>query len=168
MEMLDDPIPRSIKNAYNIVFNSLNGTSTLPNSVSYQFDWERLPRGKYLVNTTMMTSRDENNIILYSPISLNCDLGQTNQTVFFPSNQAGGRLSKLNFVAVLFATGTTINGGSRDALDTYRDQNVGIYLENRPSNNTVLIELRNSFQAFQNYPVTFNYTVVFHFQWLGE
>lgn len=171
MEMLDDPIPRNIKNSYNIVFNSTSGNSTLPNSINYQFDWGRLPRGKYQFRTTMMTSKDDNATTFFGPICIFCDLGQGSQTVHFVRNQSTVRPAIVNLVAVLFATGNNINGsGATGALYTYKDQNAPIYLENRPSNNDVLIELRSAYSGLflPNLPATLNYTIVFHFQWLGE
>ena len=170
MEMLDDPIPRSVKNMYNVVFNSENGTSTLSNSnfVNYKFDWGCLPKGRYQVNTTLMTSD-----ILYNffpIISIYCDLGQANKTVYYVSNSSGGRAASSNFVAMLFPTGSNLNGsGSAGGLYSYNDQNQGIYLENRPTNNDVAVYVRTSYPTGLLADLTdINYTLVFNFQWLGE
>ena len=102
-EQLDDPIYRTIKNVYNVVFNSELGTSgvTTNNSLGwkrYFFDWSQLPQGEYEVSTTFNTSADPTNASNYTSFQITCDLGQANSTVFMPTSLSGARMPYANFL----------------------------------------------------------------------
>lgn len=140
MEQLDDPIPRSIKNSYQVVFNSSLGTmnNNMLGNYSFYYDWTTLPQGEYLVNMTFLT----NNISVvdnrYAGNSIFIDLGQANNTVFFPSGQDNYNVVNKNFVGMLLFSGTNTLGQGASApfyCNSYTTK--PLYLRSRPTNNDV-------------------------------
>jgi hypothetical protein len=171
-EQLDDPIYRTIRNVYNVVFNSDYGenNSNVDNSLGtkrYYFDWTRLPKGEYEVSTTLLTSTDLGGI-LFSSFSVFCDFGQGNSTVFMPSNLSGQRVSHTTFLSVVFIE----QAGGTGPLVCYSDYSPPIFLNSRPSNNDVNLYIRSTYtsQLYYSEPLTtdMNYTITFTFRWLGE
>lgn len=172
-EQLDDPIYRSIKNVYNVVFNSDYGenNSTVDNSLGtkrYYFDWSLLPKGEYEVSTSMTTSDDSYQGINYASYTIFCDLGQGNSTVFTPSNVSNQKVKFSNFLSVVFCEQT----GSKGPLVCYRDYSPPVFLNSRPSNSDVNLYIYSTYtgQFYYTRPILsiMNYTLCFTFRWLGE
>lgn len=171
-EQLDEPIYRSIKNVYNVVFNSDYGESivTTDNSLGskrYYFDWSLLPKGEYEVSTSMTTSDDSYQYINYAPFSIFCDLGQGNLTVFTPTNKSNQKVKSSDFLSIVFCEQT----GSIGPLVCYRDYSPPVFLNSRPSNNNVNLYINSTYTGQFPYAKPtgsiMNYTLCFTFRWLG-
>jgi hypothetical protein len=176
-EMLDDPIYRTVRNTYNIVFNSENGTKNYANvtmnsfgDITYYFDWTQIKQGEYLVTATLYTSKDDTGTINYSCQSIYCDLGQGNNSVFNVKSQSGGNLNQ-NINTFLGIAPYTL-APSLLPIIAYRDSTPPIYLSQRPTNNLVRVTIRNHYMAQfileRLLAVSMNYTLCLNFQWLGE
>lgn len=174
MEQLDDPIPRTIKTSYKIVFNSLDGYDNgILGNLSYFYDWATIPKGEYLVRMTFITNGTSINETKYGGNSIYIDLGQGNSTVFFPTNQDNFNFRSKNFVGMSLYHGT--NGlGQGSCLPIYSNNNTTkpIYLKSRPSNNDVniLILTDSKYQygfGLVTSPSLYNYTLILDFNLLG-
>lgn len=177
-EMLDDPIYRTIKSTYNVVFNSEYGLRTYPNgtvynsfgSIRYFFDWEQLKKGEYLVTASLFTSDDPTSTVNFSCQSIYCDLGQGNNSVFNVKSQSGGNMnSNINtFIGIAPYT----RASSLLPIISYRDSTPPIYLRQRPPNNFVDVTIRNHYVAQfileRSSATSMNYTLCLNFQWLGD
>ncbi len=175
MEQLDDPIPRSIKTSYQVVFNSSIGTmNTLFGDYTFYYDWNTIPEGEYLVTMSFIT----NNIAvvnnLYSGNSIFIDLGQANSTVFYASNQANFNVRNKNFVGMTLFSGTNTLGSTAVLpLFANSDTTKPIYLRSRPTNNNVNVLILSDYSPqfvldmiSTNDPL-YNYTLVLNFNLLG-
>lgn len=172
-EQLDDTIYRTMKNVYNVVFNSEYGlnNSTTDNSLgnkNYYFDWSRLPLGEYEVSTALHTSTDSSVTANFASFSIFADFGQGNSTVFMPSNLSNQRVSSSNFLSIVHCE----QAGSAGPLVAYRDYSPPVFLNDRPSNSNVIIRINQTYSAQGYYSralgVNMNYTICFTFRWLGN
>jgi hypothetical protein len=172
-EQLDDPIYRTVKNVYNVVFNSdygANGT-TSNNSLGwkrYFFDWTRLPEGEYEVSTIMHTSTDPSNVANFSGYQISCDFGQGGSTVFMPTSLSNARMPYDDFLCMVFVE----QPGSVGPLVAYRDYTPPVFLQSRPYNYDVNIYINNHYISQGYYSrttgVDMDYTICFTFRWLGN
>lgn len=172
-EQLDDPIYRTIKNVYNVVFNSEYGVnnSTVDNSLGtkqYFFDWSQLPQGQYELTTSMLTSNDPTNVNNYSGFTIFSDFGQGNRTVFYPSNASRVRPRTNDFLSLVVLE----DAYSIFPLVSYQDYTPPIFLDSRPNNNIVNLYINQTYyqQYYMSRPIgnDMNYTITFTFKWLGE
>ena len=170
-EQLDDPIYRTVKNVYNVVFNSEYGlnNSTTDNSLgtkNYYFDWSLLPQGEYEVSTNMYTSTDTSTN--YSSYTIFCDFGQGDKTVFIPSSITNSEVPSTNFLSVVFVE----QSGSAGPLVCYSDYSPPVFLTSRPSNNNVNLYINSIYTGQYYYSralgINMNYTINFTFRWLGQ
>ena len=176
-----DYVPRRIRDVYNVVFNSLNGTPNTPtipvqymSTTRYYFDWAQLPEGKYSVLMSFNMNYDANNLVSYTQHSLYTNLGQTG--IHLARNQSNAMQSAKStmFAPLLSLIGTGINeGGDNGMLYANYSDNPPVFLENRPPDNNVDIEIITWYsgqflwQMGTNSPID-NYTCTFSFRWLGE
>lgn len=178
-EMLDDPIYRTVRNTYNIILNSENGTkignATGYNSLgamNYYFDWDLLKKGEYLVYTSLVTSDDPLYATAYngSTNSVYIDFGQGNKTVFNVKSSSGGNMNRN--VNYFLAIAPYIRPNSYFPIISYRDSTPPIFLTERPTNNTISVYLLNGYlpqYIFERQnPAPMNYTLCLNFQYLGE
>jgi hypothetical protein len=141
---------------YNIVFQSEIPSTTTAGEI-FHYDWAQLPQGQYKVTFVFfgaiatLTNTTIANIF--------CDLGQNSQIVS-ASNQAyrTGYLGSLQF------TTSDADGSLYASLN----QNTPVYLNQRPTNNRVFIEIHANTGTFQtNYvPVSGKYTLSMCFELL--
>lgn len=170
MEQLDDPIPRSIKTSYQVVFNSTLGTMNGGfGSYSYFFDWSTIPQGEYLVNMSMISNGNIANPIIYSTCSVYIDLGQ-DDTVFFPSNQQNYNIRNKSFVGFCPLSGTnTLGQGGCPPLYSNHNTTKPLYISSRPTNNNVIVNILSDYK--EQYAISlasiYNYTLILNFNLLG-
>lgn len=174
-EQLDDPIPRSIKTSYQVVFNSPIGMmGTYFGDYTFYYDWTTIPEGEYLVNMSFITNQTTATEIKYSGNSIFVDLGQANSTVFYASNQANFNVRNKNFVGMTLFSGTnTLGAGATLPIYSNNDTTKPIYLKSRPTNNNVNVLILNDYSPqfilgmiTANNPL-YNYTLVLNFNLLG-
>lgn len=121
---------------YNIILNSLNKVSGPNTSCYYNFDWSVLPRGEYKVTFTYQGG--SNTISYFYLTTLSIDLGQSqnftssSSRTIAPSTQIIGQLLTYN-VRPITTTNTSFLISSPD--------NIPIYLNSVPPNNTFLVEI---------------------------
>lgn len=176
MEQLDDPIPRSIKNSYQVVFNSTLGTmnNNFLGDYSYYYDWTTIPQGEYLVTMTFLTNNISVVDTKYSGNSVFIDLGQANSTVFYPSNQANYNVVNKNFVGMLLFQGVnTLGSTANPPYYCNSDTTKPLYLKSRPTNNDVNVLILTDYKEqyilnmiSTNDPL-YNYTLCLTFNLLG-
>lgn len=123
--------------SYNVVFNSEMSTLTTVGE-TFNIDWGFLPNGPYKVsfcfNSAIATLTNATIAAIY------VDLGQGRTTKIasnYSSNAVGFRN---NFLGTLFYSGT----GASNYLYADMHTNAPIYLEGRPTNNTVFIQIHTS------------------------
>ncbi len=171
-EQLDDPIYRTIKNVYNVVFNSDYGNKNLTannslGSINYYFDWTRLPEGEYQVSTSLSSSTDSNTTN-FGVLSVFCDFGQGNSTVFMPANLSGQRVASSNFLSMVYIE----QAASVGPLVCYNDYTLPVFLNSRPENSNVNLYILQGYtgQTIYSEPIAtvMNYTITFTFRWLGQ
>ena len=130
--------------SYTVVFNSLiSGNSVVGETFNY--DWGQLPNVPYKVTFSFVSTVATlvNNII---PVIF-LDLGQQSSILATTTGTTG---LKNKLLGCLFYSGT--GAGSYLYADTHT--NPPIYLNGRPTNNNVFIELHtNSASAGTNYPI---------------
>lgn len=177
-EMLDDPIYRTVRNTYNVIFNSERGNRIYPNgtgfnsfgAISYYFDWTQLKEGEYLVYASLFTSDDSTLSINYSCEGVYIDLGQGDSTVFNVKSSTGGNMTRNVNTFVCIAP--FIRAGATLPLHSYSDMTPPIFLNSRPKNNLVSVYILNQYLAQfvleKASTVSLNYTLCLNFQYLGE
>ena len=131
---------------YNLVLQSSTGTGTTANS-QFFFDWGQIPEGKYSVRFTFnsavvtLTNTYVANIFL--------DLGQQMNTFIVASTLTTSPQLRGNYLGCLSATGT----GAGQYLFADLHTNPPIYLNNRPTNNQLLVEIHQNTDPYTaNYP----------------
>jgi hypothetical protein len=145
---------------YNIVLNSTQGTvNTDTRSVTYYFDWSRLPQKRYKLSfvfqTALFTSTNVNLCNIYA------DLGQTNN--FLAGTDSGG----FNYLGTARFSGTGANSW------LYSDENFSPthHLEGPPSSNQFTVSLLNNNlgrTAFTATTYPSNYTLILSFEEVDE
>ncbi len=145
---------------YNVVLNSGQGTVlTDSRTVSFSYDWSRLPEKRYKLTFMFMTS-------LFTTTNVNVcniyvDLGQSN-TLFASPTTGSVTTSGYNYLGACRYSGT----GANQWLFADENFNVPHYLRNRPTANQFTVYLLNndsarSFYSATTYPGNFTLTLSF-------
>jgi hypothetical protein len=150
---------------YNVILYSSQGTvSTDTRTVSYFFDWSRLPDKKYKLSFVFITS-------VFTATNVNvcnifADLGQTK--TFFAGSTSGAILSSgYNYLGMCRYSGT----GTSQCLFADETLNAPHYLSNRPTNNQFTVSLLNNNLAQSLYTATTypsNYTLTLCFEEMDD
>lgn len=142
--------------SYTVVFNSLISGNSVVGEV-FNYDWGQLPNKPYKVTFSFVSTIATlvNNII---PVVF-MDLGQQS-SILATTNGTTGLKNKL--LGCLLWSGT----GASNYLYADTHTNPAIYLNGRPTNNTVFIELHtNSADVSTNYtPATFEYVLTINLE----
>lgn len=142
--------------SYTVVFNSSMSGNSVVGEV-YNYDWGQLPNKSYKVTFSFVSTVATlvNNII---PVIF-LDLGQQS-SIIATTNGTTGLKNKL--LGCLLWSGT----GANNYLYADVSTNPPIYINGRPTNNTVFIELHtNSVDASTNYtPATFEYVLTLNLE----
>lgn len=176
-EMLDDPIYRTIKSNYTVVFNSdyADKNNTSNNSIgnlSYNFDWTQLKQGEYLVSCSLFSSDDplatNPAYYNYSSNAIYADLGQGNSSVFHVKSPSGQTMKDSNFLCLA----PYIRPASILPFISFDDMTPPIFLSQRPSNNLITIYIYTLYQPQFNFArplgTVMNYTLAMNFKFLGH
>ena len=123
------------KEIFNIVFNSEIGTGVTPNEQFY-FDWSRLPNQPYYVSFTFTSA----NTTLTNTYVANIfvDLGCSN--TFLASPATANNSYNSMYLGSLRVSGT----GASNYLMASEPDNPPIYLNCRPSNNNINIQIHEN------------------------
>jgi hypothetical protein len=150
---------------YNVVLNSSQGTTVGDNrTVSFSYDWSRLPEKRYKLTFMFMTS-------LFTTTNVNVcniymDLGQAN--TFFAGNSTGTLpTGGYNYLGMTRYSGT----GANNWLFADENFNVPHYLPNRPTANQFTVFLTNNDANRSAYTATSypgNYTLTLCFEELDD
>jgi hypothetical protein len=141
---------------FNLIFQSEVPSTTTAGEVFY-YDWSQLPQGAYKVTFVFvgaiatLTNTTIANIF--------CDLGQNSQIV-----SASNQSYRTGFLGALQFTTSDADGSLYATLTN----NIPIYLNQRPTNNRVFIEIHANTGTFEtNYaPVSGKYTLSMCFELL--
>ena len=131
--------------SYTIVFNSIIAPNSVVNE-TFQYDWGQLPNVPYKVSFSFMSTIDNltGNAIAVVYIDLNQQCG-------IVASQNGTSGLKNNYLGCLLTTGT----GASNYLYADTTTNPPIYLNGRPNNNNVFVEIRtNASGGVTNYSPT--------------
>lgn len=150
---------------YNVILNSGQGTvSTDARTVSFSYDWSRLPEKRYKLTFMFMTSLFTTTNV--NVCNIHADLGQTN--TFFAGSSSGGILpSGYNYLGSCRYSGT----GATQWLFADENFNPPHYLQSRPTNNQFTVSLLNNDAARSLYSATTypgNYTLTLCFEELDN
>jgi hypothetical protein len=123
--------------SYNVVLNSEMSTLTTVGE-TFNIDWGFLPNGPYKVsfcfNSAIATLT--NGVIA----AIYVDIGQGRTTKIACNSSSNAVGYRNNYLGTLFYTGT----GASNNLYADTHTNVPIYIENRPTNNTVFVQIHTS------------------------
>ena len=140
--------------SYNLVLQSSVSAFDTSNETFY-FDWGQIPEGKYSVQFTFisqivaLTSNYTANIFL--------KLGQQSNTFIVPAATTASPQLRGNFLGSL--SSMNLHGAQRLFADL--TTNPPIYLNNRPTTNTLFVEIHPNTLPFQtNYPDMGQYTMM--------
>ena len=147
---------------YNIILESSLGVGPGNYGRTYFIDWARLPQGAYKITYTFNSAvvTTVNDIVA----NLFIDLGQGQNTIIATGQT--GIAYRQNYLGTLFWTGT----GANNALYANTTSNPPIYISQRPTNNTVYVEVHTNSSPFEtNYtgPDVGRYTLVLSFEKLN-
>lgn len=151
---------------YNVVLNSALGTvNSSFNQYTFFYNWGQIPEGRYKVTFSFMSSAGT--LTNTSVCNVFIDLGQKNIT--FGNNISGSLVIKYTrqYLGMLRYTGT----GANTYLFAEENMNAPIYLNNRPTNNNIVVYMRNSDFAQNSYSLTTapnNYSLVLNFELLDD
>ena len=123
------------KEIYNIIFNSDIGTGATPNELFF-FDWSRLPGQPYYVSFTFTSSVA--NLTNTSVCNIFLDLGCC--TTFLASSATSNTSFNSMYLGSLRVSGT----GASNYLMASEPDNPPIYLNCRPSNNNITIQIHEN------------------------
>lgn len=144
--------------SYTIVFNSLISTGSVVND-SFFYDWGQLPNQPYKVTFSLISSID--NLTNSSIAVIYMDLSQQAAIMASPS---GGNGLKNNYLGCLRYSGT----GATNYLYADTTTNPPIYINGRPTNNNVFIEIHtNAAGGMTNYsPAGWEYMLTLNLETL--
>lgn len=131
--------------SYTIVFNSIIAPDSVVNE-TFQYDWGQLPNVPYKVSFSFMSTIDNltGNVIAVVYLDLNQQCG-------IVASQSGTSGLKNNFLGCLLTSGT----GASNYLYADTHTNPAIYIQGRPTNNNILIEIHtNQAGGMTNYSPT--------------
>ena len=126
---------------YNIILESSVGTGAANHTKSYYIDWGRLPDGPYKVTFAFRTSESAH--LNATVANIFVDLGQGMNTVI-AQNPSGSSSYRSDYLGFLLVTGT----GNGHILFCDTVTNPPIYINQRPNNNNVLVEIQSNASPF--------------------
>ena len=140
--------------SYNLVLQSSVSSLDTSNETFY-FDWGQIPEGKYSVQFTYTSQI----IALPSNFTANIflNLGQQSNTFIVPAATTASPQLRGNFLGSL----SSMNAHNAQRLFADLTTNPPIYLNNRPTTNTLFVEIQQSTTPFQTaYPDIGQYTMM--------
>ena len=151
---------------YNFVLNSQIASTNNALTYGEQFfvDWSQLPKTPYKVSFSFMSTNQISTN--FSVANIYLDLGQGSNVQFGSSNTAGstaGNAFRANFLGSLeirsYTNSTPVSASYLYASTT---TNPPIYLDGRPQNNAVFVEIHTSGATQEaNYaPIAGQYTLI--------
>jgi len=146
---------------YNYIFNASFG-SGVNNNKSFFVDWDRLPDNKSFKLTFTFSTLQTNNLFTQLP-NLYCNLGQ-NYDILVNSNGDNLRGGYLGFLQPIgFSTGAGVTTYTGFMANT--TTNPPIFLDRRPQNTQVTIEIKSSTSTNTAYLTSLSdYTLVLSFE----
>ncbi len=126
---------------YNIILESSVGTGATNADKSYYIDWGRLPDGAYKITFAFRAS--ESNHLNITVANIFVDLGQGMNTVI-AQNPSALSSYRSNYLGFLFVTGT----GNAHMLFCETTTNPPLYIDRKPNNNNVLVEVNTNTAPF--------------------
>jgi hypothetical protein len=144
---------------YNIILESTVGTGATNADKSYYIDWGRLPDGPYKITFAFRAS--ESNHLNITVANIFVDLGQGMNTVI-AQNPSGKPSYRSNYLGFLFVTGT----GNAHMLFCDTTTNPPLYIDRKPNNNNVLVEINTNTAPFNTDfgGEVGNYTLILSFE----
>jgi hypothetical protein len=147
---------------YNLVLQSSVGTNGTPNE-TYFFDWGQLPQSRYSVQFTFNSADVAPTSVYVANLFL--DLGQQQTTFMVASTLETSVQPRGNFLGSLSSLGSGANHYYFADLTT----NPPIYLNNRPTNNNLFVEIREANSPFNTaFPDVGQYTLTLCFTQLDN
>lgn len=143
--------------SYTIVFNSFNSGNTVINEL-YNYDWGQLPNKPYKITFSFVATVDT---LVNSTIAvIYMDLNQQCSMVAPGSASFSGL--KNNYLGTLLYSGT----GANNYLYADTHTNPAIYINGRPTNNNIFIEIHtNNIGGMNNYaPTNFEYILTLNLE----
>lgn len=143
---------------YTVVFNSSIGASGSNNSQQFFYDWSTLEEGRYKVTWSFMSAVNATTQPTGTFVpNVFMDLGQGAYTSIassnFPTNANIGGVFSANFIGSLEFKSFTSNIGSYGYYCATATTNPPFYIDNKPRNNAVTINLFTN-GASQTIPYT--------------
>ena len=142
---------------YNIIFNSDIAAGTTPNE-SFYFDWSRIPNQPYQVSFSFVSAIAT--LTNTTCANIYVDLGCCHN--FMANSSTGNTSYNSMFLGVLYPTGT----GASNCIGAVATDNVPTYLQNRPTNNNITIQIhQNLITQMTDYsPAPGRYTLILSFK----
>ena len=126
---------------YNIILESTVGTGASSKNKSYYIDWGRLPDGPYKVSFAFNTTQSAH--LNVDVANLFVDLGQGMNTVI-AQNPSASSTFRSDYLGFLLVTGT----GNGHILFCDTVTNPPIYIDQKPNNNNILVEVHTNTAPF--------------------
>jgi hypothetical protein len=143
---------------YNLVLQSSVGTNGTPNETFF-FDWGQLPQSRYSVQFTFNSADVAPTSIYVANLFL--DLGQQPNTFMVTSTLETSVQPRGNYLGCLSSLG---GGGVNHYYFADLTTNPPIYLNNRPTNNNLFVEIREAVSPFNTaFPDVGQYTLTLCF-----
>jgi hypothetical protein len=127
---------------YTVLFQGIN-SSEAPSRTEFYYDWGQLPDGQYKV--TFSFSSSAQTLVGTSVANIYMDLGQ-----FSPIATVNGSQTRIGYLGSLEGSGV----GTNKSLTADVDDNPPLYLNTRPYNNRVKINVYENIYPTEN--VEFN------------
>lgn len=142
--------------SYTIVFNSIIAPNSVIGEV-FNYDWGQLPNVPYKVSFTLVSTIDANANTTIALVYI--DLSQQCAIMASPTGQNG---LKNNYLGFLRTSGTGVN----NYLYADTTTNPPIYLNGRPNNNNVFVEIHtNQAGGMTNYsPTAWEYVMTLNLE----
>ena len=144
---------------YNIILESTVGTGIYNHTKTFYIDWGRLPQGEYKI--TFAFNSSEVITVNATVPNIFIDLGQGFNT-FIAQNSIASSSYRSSYLGFLLATGT----GDGNSFYCDATTNPPVYIDNRPTNNNFLVEIRRNTAPFEenyNDPEIGQYTLILSF-----
>ena len=154
---------------YKVVLNS-SFTTTTNYNVSYYYDWSQIPDQPYKVTFTYTATANTgagNTNLATSVAMVYVDVGQGayNSIASAPANpNPATAIYRSNFLGVLESKtmATAVASGYYSWLSADLTTNAPTYIDTRPKNNTVVVEIHtnnNTLNGDYQYPIPANYVL---------
>jgi len=145
---------------YNYIFNAVLGTGA-DHSKTFAVNWDKMPDEKPLKLTFSYTSNNTNDTFAETA-NIYCNLGQS-YIIFGSGNSLVNY--RPDFLGFLTPVGFVVGATNFQSLTASTITNPPIYLDRRPYQNTITVEIKNSASPPANYTATLgNYTLVLSFE----